>query len=172
MSGWTNNEHIEALKALWADGLSASQIAAALSRQFRDASYTRNAVIGKAVRIGLARSRSASSQASKINRAAGQGAYRAPPASGPSAPADPSYIAPANAFAPLTAAEPRPWSERRPNECSWPVGGDGAEIMSCCAPVHARGWCSKHFAIGVQPPSVKRRVDERLEIIPRRRMAR
>jgi len=45
--GWTD-ERVELLKKLWADGLSASQIAAELG------GITRNAVIGKVHRLGLA----------------------------------------------------------------------------------------------------------------------
>ena len=44
--GWTD-ERVELLKKLWADGLSASQIAAELG------GVTRNAVIGKVHRLGL-----------------------------------------------------------------------------------------------------------------------
>ena len=45
--GWTD-ERVELLKKLWAEGLSASQIAAELG------GVTRNAVIGKVHRLGLA----------------------------------------------------------------------------------------------------------------------
>jgi GcrA cell cycle regulator len=45
--GWTD-ERVELLKKLWADGLSASQIATKLGE------VTRNAVIGKVHRLGLA----------------------------------------------------------------------------------------------------------------------
>ena len=44
---WTD-ERVELLKKLWADGLSASQIATKLGE------VTRNAVIGKVHRLGLA----------------------------------------------------------------------------------------------------------------------
>src|SRR6202051_4654018 len=44
--GWTD-ERVELLKKLWADGLSAAQIAAELG------GITRNAVIGKVHRLGL-----------------------------------------------------------------------------------------------------------------------
>ena len=47
---WTD-ERVELLKKLWADGLSASQIAAELG------GVTRNAVIGKVHRLGLLRPR-------------------------------------------------------------------------------------------------------------------
>src|SRR5262249_45147462 len=56
---WTD-ERVETLKKLWADGLSASQIAAELG------GITRNAVIGKVHRLGLAgRAKSPSSAASR-----------------------------------------------------------------------------------------------------------
>src|ERR1700748_3650211 len=45
--GWTD-ERVEQLKSLWTEGLSASQIARALG------GVTRNAVIGKVHRLGLA----------------------------------------------------------------------------------------------------------------------
>ena len=47
---WTD-ERVELLKKLWADGLSASQIASKLGE------VTRNAVIGKVHRLGLAAAR-------------------------------------------------------------------------------------------------------------------
>ena len=50
---WTD-ERVSRLAKLWADGLSASQIAAELG------GMTRNAVIGKVHRLGLSRSRKAS----------------------------------------------------------------------------------------------------------------
>ena len=54
---WTD-ERVETLKKLWADGLSASQIAAELG------GITRNAVIGKVHRLGLSgRAKSPSSAA-------------------------------------------------------------------------------------------------------------
>src|SRR5947209_17519794 len=48
MQTWTD-ERVERLKKLWADGLSASQIAGELG------GITRNAVIGKVHRLGLSR---------------------------------------------------------------------------------------------------------------------
>src|SRR3569833_3432360 len=54
---WTD-ERVELLKKLWSDGLSASQIAAKLG------GITRNAVIGKVLRLGLSdRAKSPSSAA-------------------------------------------------------------------------------------------------------------
>ena len=60
---WTD-ERVELLKKLWADGLSASQIAAELG------GVTRNAVIGKVHRLGLAgRAKAPSSAAPRPRKA-------------------------------------------------------------------------------------------------------
>src|SRR5205823_4171976 len=60
---WTD-ERVEHLKKLWADGLSASQIAAELG------GITRNAVIGKVHRLGLSgRAKSPSSAAPRPRKA-------------------------------------------------------------------------------------------------------
>ena len=60
---WTD-ERVETLKKLWADGLSASQIAAELG------GITRNAVIGKVHRLGLSgRAKSPSSAAPRPRKA-------------------------------------------------------------------------------------------------------
>src|SRR5258706_6585082 len=60
---WTD-ERVEMLKKLWADGLSASQIAAELG------GITRNAVIGKVHRLGLSgRAKSPSSSAPRQRKA-------------------------------------------------------------------------------------------------------
>ena len=61
--GWTD-ERVELLKKLWADGLSASQIAAELG------GITRNAVIGKVHRLGLSgRAKSPSSTSPRPRKA-------------------------------------------------------------------------------------------------------
>jgi len=60
---WTD-ERVELLKKLWADGLSASQIAAELG------GITRNAVIGKVHRLGLSgRAKSTSSASTRPRKA-------------------------------------------------------------------------------------------------------
>ena len=69
--GWTD-ERVELLKKLWADGLSASQIAAELG------GITRNAVIGKVHRLGLSgRAKSPSSSAPRPRKARSSGSHDA-----------------------------------------------------------------------------------------------
>ena len=65
--GWTD-ERVELLKKLWADGLSASQIAAELG------GITRNAVIGKVHRLGLSgRAKNPSSASPRPRKARSSG---------------------------------------------------------------------------------------------------
>jgi GcrA cell cycle regulator len=43
----------------------------------------------------------------------------------------------------------RPWTEdRKPDECTWTIG-PRYEVKACCNPVHARGWCAGHYAVGI-----------------------
>ena len=66
---WTD-ERVAILSKLWADGLSASQIAAELG------GVTRNAVIGKVHRLGLSgRAKPSSGGIKRVKRTAKQGAY-------------------------------------------------------------------------------------------------
>jgi GcrA cell cycle regulator len=97
---WTD-ERIDRLKELWTQGMTASQIAEELG------GVSRNAVIGKAHRLGL---QSRPSPVKPNDPAA------AAPAAAPAAPASaPSEDAPAPAAAaPAPAAEPAPWEEPAP----------------------------------------------------------
>ena len=65
-----NDERVELLKKLWADGLSASQIAGRLG------GVTRNAVIGKVHRLGLSGRATTSRMKSHRPRARAQSAKR------------------------------------------------------------------------------------------------
>lgn len=78
---WTD-ERVEILKKLWAEGLSASQIAAQLG------GVTRNAVIGKVHRLklsGRGKTTSASPRAKKVTTATPAATTAAPPRSAPAA---------------------------------------------------------------------------------------
>lgn len=46
-------------------------------------------------------------------------------------------------------SRPKPWTERAPGECTWPVSGEGADTFSCCAPVAGGySWCPDHCRVG------------------------
>jgi GcrA cell cycle regulator len=55
------------------------------------------------------------------------------------------------AFQPLLGTTPLPYTERAFNQCSWPVGGEGADTLCCGAPIAERSWCKAHLTMGTQP---------------------
>lgn len=59
------------------------------------------------------------------------------------------------AFSPLPGSTPKPWTERKYGECTWIVGGEGGDALSCCEPVEARGWCKSHLARGTAKPATE-----------------
>src|SRR4051812_9659554 len=126
---WTD-ERVELLIRLWDEGLSASRIAAELG-----GSITRNAVIGKVHRLGLAGRAKANAPATPRNRRPVQPS--ATPATEPLAPSDGDPGVPATEPQPGDDAEPVslaadhvriPLSERvtimelRESMCRWPLG--------------------------------------------------
>jgi len=76
-----------------------------------------------------------------------------------------------DAFAPLPGSEPKLWLERAFGECAWPVGGEGADALSCCLPVSKGSWCIDHARLGFQKPADAKRWDDRLGISKARRAA-
>ncbi|RAK52113.1 GcrA family cell cycle regulator [Phenylobacterium deserti] len=160
---WTP-ERFDEMARLWANGWSASRIANELG------GVTRNAVIGKLHRAGMKRaapSKPAKPKAPRPSRAvaprlviAGRGAVVVVPPAGP-----PRKELLAHAWQPLKVSTPKVWTERQFGECCWPVGGEGAETLSCCAPVHKQGWCADHFRLGTNPqPKKKARSLERMAL--------
>lgn len=157
-SGWTD-ERVERLKELWAQGQSAAQIAMDLD------AISRNAIIGKARRLGLPqhsyttkklnarlltprgdRVRGSPTGQRHHNNLASVNAERH------AAREDPGLQLPASA--PLPGSAPRPWITRTFGECAWPIGeGEGPDLLSCCLPVVEKGWCLAHFVRGTQRPA-------------------
>ncbi|MBI3433948.1 MAG: GcrA cell cycle regulator [Proteobacteria bacterium] len=159
---WTE-ERVELLKKLWADGLSASQIAGELG------GITRNAVIGKVHRLGLSgRAKSPSSTAPRP---------RKPRTSSPmlrmARPAMRGNTA--LAAAAMYDFEPEPEAELIENvipigqrctllelnesRCRWPIGDPGTlEFFFCGGQPHgAFPYCSYHSRIAYQPIADRRR---------------
>lgn len=142
--GWTD-ERVATLKRLWGEGYSASQI----SRHFRGV-FSRNAVIGKASRLGLP------SRPKDGNRT-----YPTKPAR-PKAPA----VAKAQAAPPKPEAgarPPRPYDESPAlpaapetatatvlslgaHGCKWPIGEPGKDGFGLCGRVRhdRRPYCAEH----------------------------
>ena len=141
--GWTD-ERVEQLKSLWAEGLSASQIARALG------GVTRNAVIGKVHRLGLAgragparaeRPRSSISHKSVVRMAAPEPEI---------VEEDPIKLDDGNFATVLTIND---------RMCRWPIGDPAsAEFFFCGGtPLTGLPYCSYHSRVAYQPASDRRR---------------
>lgn len=184
---WTA-EQVELLRKLWIDGLSATEISAkmpefsrcaVLGKVHREGIWrpkeTEAATRRRSQQAVNARKRVARKAESEAQRQArlaklvaipptprrtkpklvlaGNGAVMRVPEAPP-----PVAGTKAAAFAPLPGSAPRIWTERTFGDCSWPVGGEGADTLACCEPVHAYGWCRAHVEMGRVPlkPEQKR----------------
>jgi GcrA cell cycle regulator len=170
---WTD-ERVELMRKLWLDGLSASQVAAELG-----SGVTRNAVIGKIHRLGLA-------ERAKAPSAPRPRAARPPRPQSQTRPHGPSGMGGvmgnvALAFAPRVMAAPAPRlaqeqvvvpiSERvtlmdlREAMCRWPLGDPTtAEFRFCGAksPIGGGPYCAHHACVAYQPPQDRRREREQM----------
>ncbi len=120
---WTD-ERVELLKKLWADGLSASQIAAELG------GITRNAVIGKVHRLGLSgRAKSPSSTAPRPRKPRSSGhMMRVPRASmrGNTALAYDYEAEPEPELIEIPIEQRKTLLQLNEKTCHWPVGDPAA----------------------------------------------
>jgi GcrA cell cycle regulator len=150
--GWTD-VRTERLKSLWADGHSASEIAGLLGE------VTRNAVIGKVHRLGLA-GRTTTSRKPIPRRTSprrgnsGRVEQRLPPArfvrsASPMLPAPPSPV----------AALMLPLRQLRDDQCRWPIGDPRKAGFGFCGRQKAAGvpYCAHHAAIAYNPAARRRR---------------
>ena len=155
---WTD-ERVELLKKLWADGLSASQIAAELG------GVTRNAVIGKVHRLGLAgRAKSPSSAAPRPRKPRAAHMLRVP------RPSTRGNTALMQAYDFDIEAEPAfvdnviPIGQRRTllelteETCRWPIGDPGQPDFFFCGGQSITGlpYCAYHSRVAYQPPNARR----------------
>ncbi|WP_416909175.1 MAG: GcrA family cell cycle regulator [Polymorphobacter sp.] len=166
---WTE-ERIAILKAGWEGGMTASQIAEQLGE-----GVTRNAVIGKAHRLGL------ESRPSPVKG----GEEAAPAAKSPAPAAKEAAAKPAEAAAPAASSAPaatpavaKPVAKpaRRSGKaakvslldlneriCKWPIGHPGEpDFHFCGKPVQAGfPYCSEHCALAYQAQMPRRDRDRR-----------
>jgi GcrA cell cycle regulator len=168
---WTD-EIVEQLKQHWMDGKSASQIASLLGN-----GVTRNAVIGKVHRLGLAgRARTPSSVASRPRRLAQPPAHRI---AGPRLSPAPRMMrgATALAIAPQALSELEqpefesvvvPMSlrvtiiELKESMCRWPLGDPtSSEFRYCGSPTACGPYCAYHGGLAYQPAQERRRDRDR-----------
>ncbi|AWM88243.1 GcrA family cell cycle regulator [Microvirga sp. 17 mud 1-3] len=163
---WTD-ERVELLKKLWADGLSASQIASELGN------VTRNAVIGKVHRLGLsgrAKDKVAAPAAQRPRKVA-----RPPSTPTPIVPQNRNNVViapisrpPVAEEEPVTMAEDDiaiPMSERvtimdlRESMCRWPMGDPTKPEFRFCGARSMAGlpYCGHHARIAYQPVADRKR---------------
>lgn len=160
---WTD-ERVELLKKLWQEGLSASQIAGKLG------GVTRNAVIGKVHRLGLAGRAPTSRQ--KVHRP-----RRPAAATHKRLAAKPRFAQQGNAaFRALYQAEAEPYlpqyeeldiplAERKhivtleESHCRWPIGDPQLADFHFCGKHKVAGlpYCEFHARRAFQPPQARRR---------------
>src|SRR5690606_5880723 len=162
--GWTE-ERVEQLKRLWAEGLSASQIAARLG------GVTRNAVIGKVHRLGLSgrattsrmkthRARPRTSSGSTAKRGVsktrfgtiGNPAFRAlyqPDAD--------SYIPPAEELV-IPPEERKTLQMLTESSCRWPIGDPQSPAFRFCKRNKVPGlpYGEVHARRAFEPPQTRR----------------
>ena len=153
-AGWTE-DRVGALKKLWLEGQSASQIAKQLG-----GGVTRNAVIGKVHRLGLS-GRAAPSQPARAT-------FRptrprpAQPTQAPSAPRRIEAVQPRPA-APAQGPAPMPDLPGTAtvltlgaHMCKWPIGDPSSNEFSFCGRRSSEGvYCVEHARVAYQP-QVKR----------------
>lgn len=169
---WTD-EIVEQLKQHWMDGKSASQIANLLGN-----GLTRNAIIGKVHRLGLAgRAKSSSASVPRPRRLAPPPAHRV---AGPRLSASAPRMmrgATALALAPQALEEIEqpefesvvvPMSlrvtivELKELMCRWPLGDPAtSEFRYCGSPTASGPYCAYHAGLAYQPAQERRRDRDR-----------
>ncbi|MDX2274975.1 MAG: GcrA family cell cycle regulator [Hyphomonadaceae bacterium] len=148
---WTD-ERVALLRKLWAEGLSASQIAKQLG------GVTRNAVIGKVHRLGLAGRATPSRPAKRPVRPQRARVI------GPSAPRlRPATTVPAVAIPqlePLRGEDGRTTTVLTLNEqtCKFPIGDPNDPSFAFCGRGAAGGpYCADHARLAYQPSQARKR---------------
>jgi GcrA cell cycle regulator len=149
--GWTD-ERVTLLRKLWAEGLSASQIAKQLG------GVTRNAVIGKVHRLGLAGRATPSRPAKRPVRTA------RPRVMGPSAPrlrmpsTMPTVVIPD--LEPMKLEDGRAANVLTLSEsmCKFPIGDPTDPDFAFCGRGASGGpYCADHARLAYQPSQAKKR---------------
>jgi GcrA cell cycle regulator len=155
MNPWTP-EREEALRTLWMTGISAARIAR------RMGNTTRNAVIGKAVRLGLAPHAKATKTAhhAKATKTAHRKRQKRPPA------IKPTSVRPTKALLQSLPSEPIPdqpdvpdvlfkWLDWDETACRWPYTKDEDQFYGCkCEKLPGLPYCAGHAARAFKPAKI------------------
>jgi GcrA cell cycle regulator len=141
LAAWTE-ERVGALKAQWAEGISAGQIAKELNKQLVGHKFTRNAICGKINRLGLMGFRKAASAPKGLEKAPRTPRAAAPPRA-PRPPRIKSTRPPALRCIEVES-NPVGFEERGERQCAYLIG----DMLCCGAPTMPRkSCCAGHVAI-------------------------
>ena len=144
---WTD-ERVETLKKLWAEGLSAAQIANKIG------GVTRNAVIGKVHRLGLSGRATPAKPQRGCAPAAAEKEASAPAKAAreevKSVIPEPDFIAPLV----LDSGDAATVSTIGNNMCKWPIGDPAREDFHFCgqSTLSGKSYCAYHARMAFQPP--------------------
>ncbi len=164
-----NDERVELLKKLWADGLSASQIAGRLG------GVTRNAVIGKVHRLGLSGRATTSRMKSHRPRVRTQTAAKRLMKPRFATIGNPAlrqlYLGDTEPYTPPAEELVIPMHERKYIQtltevcCRWPIGDPQQSDFHFCGKKKVAGlpYCEGHARRAFQPPQPRRRDREVFE---------
>lgn len=167
---WTD-ERVETLKKLWADGLSASQIAKELG------GVTRNAVIGKVHRLGLSGRATPSrpprrAVAPRRPRPAVRVRPAAPVAAGDGPPTAPTPRTVIQTSSVKVEPQKLPSGEYATvltlsdHICKWPIGDPGDTAFRFCGRKSSATspYCDAHATQAYQPPKRRRREGDEAKV--------
>ena len=146
-ANWSD-DRVEQLKSLWTEGLSASQIARALG------GVTRNAVIGKVHRLGLAgRASPARADRPRLPSAPKAATLRNAVPAAPVVEEDPLQMEDGNFATVLTISD---------RMCRWPIGDPAATEFHFCGrgPKAGSPYCEAHARKAYQPQQQRRDKDK------------
>jgi GcrA cell cycle regulator len=172
--GWTD-ERVERLKALWADCLSANEIAAELG------GFSRNAVIGKVHRLGLSgrvTRTPAATRATSGTRKRLKSHFKTPGGSKVAQQGGSNRLAPAKVIEvdlgpELTGAPPGGVGimDLTNANCHWPIGDPNQTGFHFCGAGALAGlpYCPEHCRIAYRAPDDRR--GPRTEVPPKRAAA-
>jgi GcrA cell cycle regulator len=165
-TGWTD-DRVELLAKLWGEGLSASQIAAALG-----GGVTRNAVIGKVHRLGLSGRVKAGAPVAQrpakprlVSTPVAVPGIGAEPGRIPAREPEPATM-PVSADTRWAAEEVAPPADRvsildlRDSMCKWPIGDPAKPDFGFCGGRAVSGlpYCSHHCRMAYQPVAERKRL--------------
>ncbi|MEM1410099.1 MAG: GcrA family cell cycle regulator [Pseudomonadota bacterium] len=151
---WTD-ERVEELKKLWAEGHSASQIAA------RMGGVTRNAVIGKVHRLGLSGRAAPAKPKSVVTERKAHQEVPQPSDRVPSEPASPKPLrSMLRDLPPITdiGLGKATVSTIGAGQCKWPIGDPASDDFHFCGQPTTGGkpYCASHVQLAFQPSAPKK----------------